>query len=436
MADDDTFFGTGEPRSDRTVLKPRPGMRSRTPSQPAAPPPPGPAVGALSAVDSSDKNPLAAAATALLSLAGHLSMTPSHSNPQGLFQHVVQEVQSFEVAARNGGASNEQVITARYALCTLLDEVVLNTPWGSQSTWPQQTLLTLFHKEAWGGEKFFQILERILQQPAANLDLLELFYLCMAMGLKGQYRVREDGNAQVELIRSNAYQTLRNHRPMQETELSPQWRGVQEIRSPLNKALPLWAAAAIGAGIALAIYLGFLWNLNRDSDPVAIEIASLGQNLPKLAERQGYVAPERALELSDLLQQELASGLLELNNTPGAQTLVVRALFRSGNAQIDAANEPLLGAIAQALAKLPGEIIVAGHTDNVPTRTVRFPSNWHLSKARAETVRARLVQSLEPGRVRAEPRADSEPLAPNNSPANQAINRRVEITLLDTAGRD
>ncbi|MEM1436985.1 MAG: type IVB secretion system protein IcmH/DotU, partial [Pseudomonadota bacterium] len=366
MADDDTFFGTGEPRNDRTVLKPRPGMRSRSPSPaPQGVPPAAPAVGTLASVELSDSNPLTAAATSLLSLAGHLSMTASHQDPQGLFAHVVREIQAFENAARQAGASNEQVLTARYALCTLIDEVVLNTPWGSQSTWPQQTLLTMFHKEAWGGEKFFQILERILQQPAANLDLLELFYLCLAMGLKGQYRVREDGLSQVELIRSNAYQTLRNHRPVPEAELSPRWQGVEEIRSPLNKALPLWAAAAIGAGIALAIYAAFLWTLNRSSDPVAIELASLGQNLPPLVERTGYVAPQRTLELRDLLQGELAAGSLELTEQPGAQTLVLRALFRSGNAQVDSASAGLLRTVATALAQLPGQIIIAGHTDDV-----------------------------------------------------------------------
>ena len=65
-----------------------------------------------------------------------------------------------------------------------------------------------------------------------------------------------------------------------------------------------------------------------------------------------------------------------------------------------------------------------------PIRTLRFPSNWHLSESRAQAVRDMLVAAGVPRvRVRAEGRADAEPVAPNDTPANRALNRRVEITL-------
>jgi type VI secretion system protein ImpK len=73
---------------------------------------------------------------------------------------------------------------------------------------------------------------------------------------------------------------------------------------------------------------------------------------------------------------------------------------------------------------------VTGHTDNVRIRTASFPSNWHLSEARAHTVRQILLRNgLPPERVRAEGRADGEPVAANDTQTNRALNRRVEITL-------
>ena len=64
-----------------------------------------------------------------------------------------------------------------------------------------------------------------------------------------------------------------------------------------------------------------------------------------------------------------------------------------------------------------------------PIRSARFPSNWHLSQDRALAVQKLLSNSVAPERMKAEGRADSEPIANNATPADRAKNRRVEITL-------
>jgi type VI secretion system protein ImpK len=91
--------------------------------------------------------------------------------------------------------------------------------------------------------------------------------------------------------------------------------------------------------------------------------------------------------------------------------------------------------IAEALAQVQGSVLVTGHTDNVRICTAQFPSNWHLSEERAKTVRDILVgYGVAADRVKAEGRADGEPVAANDSPANRALNRRVEITLFISRG--
>jgi len=72
---------------------------------------------------------------------------------------------------------------------------------------------------------------------------------------------------------------------------------------------------------------------------------------------------------------------------------------------------------------------VTGHTDNQPIRSLRYPSNWHLSQERAAAVKDLLASRVPPARLKAEGRADSEPVLDNSTPANRARNRRVEITL-------
>ena len=78
-------------------------------------------------------------------------------------------------------------------------------------------------------------------------------------------------------------------------------------------------------------------------------------------------------------------------------------------------------------------MVISGHTDNQPIRSLRFPSNWHLSKDRAASAKVLLSGAVKPERLAAEGRADTEPVADNSSAEGRARNRRVEITLLAAA---
>jgi type VI secretion system protein ImpK len=103
--------------------------------------------------------------------------------------------------------------------------------------------------------------------------------------------------------------------------------------------------------------------------------------------------------------------------------------FDAGSATLSAKASDVLGRIQKALAATPGQILVTGHTDNQPIRSLRYPSNWHLSQDRANAVKTQLAATVKPERLRAEGRADSEAVADNATPAGRAANRRVEITL-------
>ena len=113
-------------------------------------------------------NPLVQAASPLLLLAGQLRDSVTPMDVAGLRRHALDEIRRFEEQARASGVPNEVVLAARYALCAALDEAVLSTPWGAQSEWAQHPLLVALHREAWGGEKFFEMLDRISRIRAAT----------------------------------------------------------------------------------------------------------------------------------------------------------------------------------------------------------------------------------------------------------------------------
>ena len=101
---------------------------------------------------------------------------------------------------------------------------------------------------------------------------------------------------------------------------------------------------------------------------------------------------------------------------------------RSG---ISLRNGEVMNRISDAVANAPGDVVVAGHTDDIPISTARFRSNWELSSARAVTVLHALLDDprIDQARVRVEGYGESRPLVPNDSSESRAKNRRVELII-------
>jgi chemotaxis protein MotB len=106
-------------------------------------------------------------------------------------------------------------------------------------------------------------------------------------------------------------------------------------------------------------------------------------------------------------------------------------LFDSGQTAIKPAGKDALTQVGKVLATVRGRSFqVAGHTDNVPIQTARFPSNWELSTARAvEVVKLLLAQGVAPQALSAAGYGEFDPIASNDTPDAKAKNRRIEITL-------
>ena len=388
-------------------------------------------------------NPLVAAAAPLLAAAPRVRSTARHLNPAGLKEALAEGVRKFEAQARAQGLPNEQVIAARYILCTLLDESAASTPWGSSGVWATQSLLVHFHNETWGGEKVFQLMSKLAENIEANRHLLELLYVALALGFEGRYRVIENGRAQLDSVRERLVQMLRQGKPAAEKALSPRWEGVTLREVKLRDGLPLWVIASVTALLLALVFVALRFKLADSAGPVfntlqaldakAASVAAAAPNQPPTAPS---VAPLAAVpRLAGLLKPEIEAGLVQVQDFADRSVVTIKGdgFFEAGSAVISAEVRPLLPRIAQALSDTPGAVLVTGHTDNQPIRTLRYPSNWHLSQDRADAVKTELVKTVKATRVRAEGRADADSLADNGSPAGRAKNRRVEVTLFVAA---
>ena len=433
---DDPFGSTGE----HTFMMPTPGRRARADgSAAAAPAGARPEVAADLPLPQTGLNPLVALANPLLCLAPQLRATVLVADPQALKDQVAQSIRDFEQRARAQGLPQERVLAARYILCTLLDEAAAGTPWGSGGTWSRSNLLVTFHNEGFGGDRVFQLMTRLAEDPATNRDLLELILAALTLGFEGRYRAVEGGAAQLEAVRDRLAQILRGVRGDHAAALAEHWQVTPQARRPLLGWLPLWVTGALTALGLLGLYLGLLLSLGSASDPVFARIAALrAPPLPGAPVAAPAAPPPAAApRLAPLLQAEAASGRLTVRDEADRSVIVLHGegLFDSGSARLDADREAIVRRIAEVLRSQAGRITVTGHTDSVQSRSLQFPSNWHLSEARAATVRELLAAAGVPAaRLQARGAGDSAPVAANDSPAGRARNRRVEIELRPGAG--
>ncbi|MBP7000313.1 type IVB secretion system protein IcmH/DotU [Amaricoccus sp.] len=435
MSDDDPF-GLSEDFG-RTRVRPPPSGARRAAAAPAAP----------VVRDRAHPNPFVVAFGPLLEFAPELEAAQAPDDSDLLRARLERELVAGRDAAVAAGAPMARADAAAWAVAALLDDLAINTPWGGASAWPSQPLLNALYGHVDAGEQFFTRLETLERHPSRDRDLLELHYLCLALGFRGKYRVPgRAGDRPLAAVRTAAAAALRDP----ETEaapLSPHWRGVIAPDAPRRFAAPIWVLAVAALALVTAIYVGLSLRLAGRSE----ELALLARAVPPperaevfRVETTAAAAPPEALQPVEfeLLPAFVAAAPEGLRPALGGResvsltTLVIQwtdpEVFQSARAALTPGFEPLIAALAQVIvenADVIGGVTVVGHTDSIPLQSSNpLSSNQRLSEARAETIARLLVAGGVPAElVHAEGRAATEPVADNGTRQGRALNRRVEV---------
>ena len=426
---DDPFL-----RPDVTKARPRPGAGRRTYVDAVRPPVAAAPLSDVATILPSARallglglNPLLRAAVPLLILTAHIREALSPVDLPGLRRQVLDEIRQFEEQASASRVPNEVVLSARYVLCAALDEAVLSTPWGNQSEWAQHPLLVALHREAWGGEKFFEMLDRISHDPGRYIDLMELQYLVLAFGFAGKYQVQDRGHEHLLEVQQDLYRKIRNHRGPVERGLSLRWRGLEDRRNPLLRYVPWWVVAAAALPILAVAFTGYYAAIAQVAAPVHAELAKIG--LEDFSPRESV--PARGPTLKQLLANDERAGALRAEEEGNRTTVTLLApdLFPSGSVTVNPAYHDTLQRLTTALNRVPGRVLVVGHTDDQPIKSLRYHDNFELSRERAVSVVALLQQGIDNrARLNWTGVGSSEPrYRPESTPENRARNRRVEI---------
>jgi chemotaxis protein MotB len=143
---------------------------------------------------------------------------------------------------------------------------------------------------------------------------------------------------------------------------------------------------------------------------------------------------KRLEKLKKDLHDQISAGNIEVTGDNKRTIIRIRekGSFPSGSDRLRPGFEPVIKKIAATLFDLEGRIQISGHTDNIPIATFRFKSNWQLSTARAVSILNAIlkVSAIPSQRFIIQGHADNDPLVPNTTAQNRAINRRVEIIVI------
>lgn len=233
-------------------------------------------------------NPIVDAAGYLFSVLGKLKQLKSYRQLSKLQTELIQEVNALHETISNQGYSAEYITVCKYILCATLDEVISNTSWGGQGQWDPYFLLAALNQDLQHQDKFFAIMERAIKEPALYIDLMELMYLCLSMGYKGQYRATEHSQYQLEQITNNLYKHIRAYRGSFSKTLSPSPLKSQKSTAPSlpQQKTPITFIVIVTACIIMTIFVSLGYLMDVISNEAYKNLAQSGSTVSNEAGRQ------------------------------------------------------------------------------------------------------------------------------------------------------
>lgn len=395
------------------------------------------------------ENPLVQAFAALLGIAPELERAIAPGNPEVLRTQMQENLIRARDAAVTMGVPLTRADQAAWFVGALLDDVAINTPWGGTSGWPRQPLVASMYGNVDAGERFFELAEDLLRNPARDPQLLELVFLCLSLGFRGKHRISQAaGEAEIARLRAQMARVLHD-RDAEDAPLSPNWQGVVAADEERRFIVPIWSIGLIAVALITAIYVGLSIRLSDRGEHLYTlagilpppERAEIFRPVTETVDPPEMTASPLLFELLPLFAEaappDRAAALTGREDVSLA-VVVIQAtdpeVFRSARAEVNGEYGALIAAIAGVIsenADLIGSVRVVGHSDSVPVQTSNpFRSNQGLSEARARTIAELLIAGGVPADlVTSEGKAATEPIADNATSEGRARNRRVEIFL-------
>lgn len=212
-------------------------------------------------------------------------------------QRVDQYLNTFERICRAFNKPIEAIIDAKYAFCALLDEIILSSGLPIRDEWEQAPLQLRLFGEHLAGDGFFDKLEKLRQDPSANIELLEVFHTCLLLGFQGRYLL--EGTEKLNYVIAKLTQEIASVRGPAKG-FAPNCKLPFQFNEYVRHELPMWLYYALLAVSGVVLFLVFQWLLNNQMKafpkalPVPATRIEQRQTLPVSTETQTGPEQRRA----------------------------------------------------------------------------------------------------------------------------------------------
>lgn len=180
---------------------------------------------------------------------------------------------ALERDARSANYSVEQVKDTQYALCAFLDESVLRSGDNElRRHFELQPLQFRYFGVHLAGEGFFEKIDALRGDVKQNLDVLEVYHLCLALGFEGKFSLGQKD--QLRYLANTLGQDIARYRKTPKA-LSPDWALPDQVSQMLRHEVPLWLYVALIALVCAGVYLTLDWLLAKDVAALSEQISQL-----------------------------------------------------------------------------------------------------------------------------------------------------------------
>ncbi len=175
--------------------------------------------------------------------------------PEDYRTSIVAAFDIFDRMAFDHQIPHSPVQDAKLALAAYIDETVLSSDWPGRLSWMERPLQMELFGEHLAGEKFYSRLAELRQGGESNVNLLELFYVCLQLGFEGIYRIR--GLEQLMALQVDLRRQIEDYRGLRDVTLAPDGIPDDSFFGRVRREVPYWVVAAVSAAIIIVIYAGY-----------------------------------------------------------------------------------------------------------------------------------------------------------------------------------
>lgn len=217
-----------------------------------------------------------------LMLIMQIRVTRQLDDPATLRARVKDLLSRLDSKARSAGIEFEQLELAKFALVVFLDEAITGIDFADKDSWLASPLQMELYNRYDAGEEFFKRLQQVRQRPQANLQALEIYYLCLVAGFKGKYHHSDPETLRglIEDIRAEIFRFRETRIPQ---TLSPHGKPEESVLEVVSKDIPAWVigVVAVAIGVLFFIVMSFLIEGAADDAVRAIrEVSHSASRIP------------------------------------------------------------------------------------------------------------------------------------------------------------